>query len=138
MKCNCTSGAEDGCLSKYLRSTPLLDALRISKINKFVEVNTVRLFKSVMFSTTWARELYSFLLYNINNVKDVLCSRFVKTCQQYDLRQVQILFDDNYMYQCYKKIKRFPTDNGLVDSCTNLLKNYSNEDKKLLKLLLRY
>jgi exonuclease III len=125
-------------LSKYLRSTPLLDAMRINRVHSLVNVNTLRLFKSALLSSTRAREFYTFTLSNNVTAGNLLSHRFTNVCKLYNFNTFNVLFNDEAIAKCIKEMKVFPSNDGIVDSCVRLLQNYNANDKDILRLLLRY
>ena len=125
-------------LSKYLRSTPLLDAMKICKIHCLIGVNTLRLFKTVLLSSTRARDFYTYIFCNNITPDNSLSSRFMKLCKRYNFNTHNVIFNDKALASCSKEIKSFPSNDGVVDSCRSLLQDFSVSDKEMLKLLLRY
>ena len=49
-------------LSKYMRTTPLLNALYINSISDVIDVYTLNMYKMIMFSNTGAKSLYTHIL----------------------------------------------------------------------------
>ena len=123
-------------LGKFLRSTPLINALGIHSISSLYDVNSIKLFHSVMWSSTRAKNFYFGRIGNKDNCI-TLDKRATKICNQNNFSNVQILFDNAYKNECIRKLTAYPAQDGLIDSCKMLLKNYTSDDKSLLRLLLR-
>ena len=51
-------------------------------------------------------------------------------------KDVSLLYDDKYEKQCKMKLKIIQRS-GVVDSISNLLRNYNCDSKRLLNLLLK-
>ena len=124
-------------LSKFSRSTPLLEALRINKINSSVETQQLNLLKSIINNGSRARTFYLHILKQhmigkIDKHRDLI-SRLKPVCAKYDISLVRYIFDDRYSNSCKRTIKAFKTDDGLVDSIRHQL--YSC-DRTVINLLL--
>jgi hypothetical protein len=123
-------------LSKFLRSTPLICALRINSIGALYDVNSVKLYHSIITSSTRGRN-FDFHRIRKNDNCITLDKRVAKICNVNKFSNVRILMNDDYRKDCIKKINAFPVQDGLIDSCQMLLKHYTNDDKAMLKLLLK-
>ena len=125
-------------LSKYMQTTPLLNALHINKLQTLRDVYSMDLMKYMMLSNTGAKELYYHLI-NKSYIKgkyENLISRVSSVCSGNDIQFLKYIFNDSYSRMCRRELKKFPSNDGLADSCRVLLKNYNFCDKEMLKLLL--
>ena len=69
--------------------------------------------------------------------KDVsLLSRCKAICNSEKISLQRYIFDNKYEKQCNMKLKTIPRS-GVVDSISNLLKNYNCDSKHLVNLLLK-
>ena len=70
--------------------------------------------------------------------KDVsLLSRCETICISENISLQRYIFDDKYRKQCKIKLKTIQRS-GVVDSISNLLRNYNCDSKRLVNLLLRW
>ena len=127
-------------LSKFSRTTPLLKALNISKVINLKDVYSLDLFKSIMFSRSRAAVFYSHIM-NTKQFKgkfNNIVTRSLHVCNENSISIVKYLFNDQY-YSCERKALKTvykPGSDGLVDSIRMLLRDFSVNDRNLLKLLL--
>jgi hypothetical protein len=123
-------------LNKYMRTTPLLYAMNIKKLAVINDIQTVKLFKSIMFNDSRSKDFYLHIFSTDLNAK-TLVSRTLDKCRTHGLGSIiQLLFNDTHYADCIQRLKAMPCNDGLVDSCKMLLCQYSVNDKELLKLLL--
>ena len=125
-------------LSKYLRSSPLLNALNISTILRTCEKNAMNLLKSVLHGSSSCKDFY-FYLWSSPSQKakcDTLLSRNMNYCVKYNISLVKYVLDDKFTKQCHKLLKPVTVNNGLADSLRMLLSNFNENDQNLTKLLL--
>ena len=124
-------------LSKYLRSSPLLNALNINSILRTNEKNAMNLFKSVLHGSSSCKDFYFYLWSSSRKDKcDTLLYRCMNYCYKYNTSLVKYVLDDEYSKQCHKLFKPVTVNNGLVDSLRMLLVNFDENDQNLTKLLL--
>ena len=127
-------------LNKFCRTSPLLDALRISKIANTPELQELSLLKTMFISSARTQHFYRQLLHEhncgINNPshKDLI-SRVNVTCHKYGLSLVKYLCDDVYAAKHRHSMKRYSTD-GLVGSVKYMLSAASHFNRQLLNMLL--
>ena len=125
-------------LSKYLRSSPLLNALNISTILRTCEKNAMNLLKSILYGSSSCKDFY-FYLWSSPSQKakcDTLLSRNMNYCVKYNISLVKYVLDDQFTKQCHKLFKPVTVDDGLVDSLRMLFTNFDENDQNLTKLLL--
>jgi hypothetical protein len=122
-------------LSKFLRSTPLISAMGIRKINCLLHCQSVKLLNSIMNSSARVCTLYQQLLRNNNSIG--LTERVKVICSSHRLSFSKICTDKQYCNTACSSLKRLPQNDGVVDSCKSLLTDYNEQNKELLKLLLR-
>ena len=122
-------------LSKYLRSSPLLAALGVRKIECLIQCQSVKLFNSIVLSKTRASNLYMHSLIRNNQIG--LLNRVKEICLKNELSLARVCTDRLYCKKVCNKLKLLPRNDGVVDSCKALLNNFNEENKEMLKLLLR-
>ena len=125
-------------LSKFLRSTPLMNAMNIHSILRINEHNSMKLLKSILCGSSSCKDFYFYIWRSQcrNNNYNTLFDRNIKYCDKYDISLVKYLLDDAYAKRCCKIFKPVIINNGLVDSLRHLLKDFSENDQCLTKLLL--
>ena len=122
-------------ISKFLRSSPLLSSMGIRKIDCIIQCQAIKLFNSMMLSTTRASCLYQQSLRNNNYLG--LVNRVKEICISQGLSFSKICTDRSYCQKVCCIIKQIPVNDGVVDSCRSLLNDFNEQNKELLKLLLR-
>ena len=122
-------------LSKYMRTTPLIQALDIKSLCTLSTISSLKLYRNVMLNDSRSVKFYSHLMINKCNYTSLL-SRINGVCSHNDFMKLSLVISDEYFQSCVKKFKSPVLNDGLVDSCKMLLVNYSAEDKLILKLLL--
>ena len=122
-------------LSKYMRTTPLIQALDIKSLCTLSTISSLKLYRNVMLNKSRSVKFYSHLMTNKCKYTSLL-SRIGDVCLHNDFLKMSLVMSDEYFKNCVKKFKSPVLNDGLVDSCKMLLVNYSAEDKLILKLLL--
>ena len=126
-------------LNKFSRSTPLLEALKINKINSSLETQQLNLLKSIINNGSRARTFYLYILkqhmIGKNDKHRDLISRLKPVCAKYDISLIQYIFNDHYSNSCKRTIKAFKTNDGLIDSIPHQLYNC---DRTVINLLLSH
>ena len=134
-------------LPKTARTSPLLQALRVTKVSDIINDNVLTLLKNIMPNGSRAR---SFYCYQYSKMKwkrypqkndGSLISRASEICQSQGVSLVRFLVDDKYATEAKNQNKyRFPNagSDGLVDTINHLLSNYSYQNNKLLCGLLKF
>ena len=123
-------------LSKYMRSTPLLHAMKITKCATLVDIQSVKLLKSIMCNDSRSKNLYiHFICSNVNSCSTLL-SRFNEIVSINGISTIRALLNDNDVNCLVREMKAHPVNDGVIDSCRTLLQQYSQEDKEMLKLIL--
>jgi hypothetical protein len=106
-------------LKPRCKSTPLLKALGIDRIQTHIEVQRLSLFKSVFLSTSRTNVFYMYLLTNalqgrLSSQRNLVTS-VLQICDKYNLSLANYLCDKSYKSLCKRAIKsRAPC--GLADS----------------------
>ena len=122
-------------LSKYLRSTPLLHAMKIKKFDTLVAIHSVKLLKSVLSSDSQSRTLYMHFIHNSFRGPTLL-SRFNRVVSNNGMSFIRTLVHDEDSQALIRQLKSHPVNDGVIDSCRTLLRNYSQSDKDMLRMLL--
>ena len=112
-------------LHKFCRSTPLLDALKIQKIEKSLDVGYLKLLSKCLSSNSKASDFYYFMmnlhLQDESLVKGSLIDHVFQTCSSHNISFVKFLFKTSYSESCVRQLKKFPTNDGMTDSVHYLL-----------------
>ena len=97
----------------------------------------LKLYNSIMNRPSRVRNFYlQFLNVNDKNAKYGIAHRAYDICQKYKYSFIKITLDPDFCKQCCKKFKLMKPD-GISDSCKFLLKNPTNENFTMWKLLLK-
>jgi hypothetical protein len=122
-------------LSKFSKSSPLLSALGVRKIDCLITCQSLQLFNSIMLSKTRTCSLYKILMR-----KDMyigLVGRVHDLCVKNSVSFIKVSMDKRYCKKVCKNLKCITTGDGLIDSYRTLLADYNPGNKEMLKLLLR-
>ena len=123
-------------LHKFLRTTPLIQAMNIKKVETLIDCQSLKLLKGIMFNDSKSKDFYLHLI-RTNFAGNTLLMRVKNVCDKTDLKSIcTVLFNDVNTQNCIKKLKSAPANDGVVDSCRTLLHNYDNANKEILRLLL--
>ena len=68
--------------------------------------------------------------------KNNLIHRASSTCNKYDISFVKYIMDDEYATLNRKRLKRFPTNDGIGDSVRQLLLSKDPYDRIVLNMLI--
>ena len=124
-------------LSKYMRTSPLLSAMGVRKLNCLFQSQSLKLYNCIMSGKSRITRFYiDSLRSSDTNVCYSLPQRVRMTCLNHKLSFVKVTTDRSYCKSVCKKLKTILTD-GITDSCKMLLRNYDENNKFLLKLLLK-
>ena len=121
------------------RSTPLVRAMGLKRIDDCIEQNELCLFKTVFLSNSRSKSFYSYMYSHFTdslNGKSLL-HRVIATCKKRDISLVNYICDNSYSHYVKNRFKPTPLNDGVVDSVTKLLERYDEHDKYMLNLLLR-
>ena len=124
-------------LSKYMRSSALMQAMKIKNCAWWTNMNSLKLFTSILTGSSRLKSLY---IHMFNRPNDIInCNNLVTRCQTICTNNSMSLFkcflEDKYLSKFLAKQKKFP-ENGLADSVKLLLTDYNEHNKELIKLLL--
>ena len=125
-------------LSKNRKNSPLLAALGIEKIEQLIKRQQLSLLRNSLISNSKARTFYIGLMrtHHKGNKDVSLLSRCKTICNSEKFSLQRYIFDDKYEKQCKMKLKTIQRS-GVVDSISNLLRNYNCDSKGLVNLLLK-
>ena len=125
-------------LPKNRRNSPLLAALGIEKIEQLIKIQQLSLLRNSLISNSKARTFYlGMMRTHHKGSKDVsLLSRCKTICNSEKISLQRYIFDNKYEKQCKMKLKTIQRS-GVVDSISNLLRNYNCDSKRLVNLLLK-
>ena len=128
-------------IPKNRRNSPLLAALGIEKIEQLIKRQQLTLLRNALHGNSRARTFYMGMmrLYNQRKIDQYpvsLLSRCKRICDSEQFSLHKYIFNDQYQIQCKRKLKTIKRD-GIVDSISNLLKNYNCHSKHLVNHLLK-
>ena len=127
-------------LTKFCKSTPLLHALKISKISLLSDVYTLDLIKSHFSNGAKGRCFYSYMLLQYDrghlSSHNNLVVRSKTICSTNDISLFKYILDDSYAKECKTRMKAFVTDNGLVDSVRYLFSEFTPHNRHMVQSLL--
>jgi len=127
-------------LSKFSRTSPLLAALNIQRLERVVENQTLNLMRRCMTGNSLASTFY-WTLYKCGNINGkTLLGRSSDIFKKYGLNFSKVIFSDvlnvntkSVIYENNPKGK-----NGLVDSLCAIFNDYTIVNQQFARLLLRY
>lgn len=124
-------------LSKYLRTTPLLNALNIHKITKLIDIQSLNLLKSMLKNSSGAKYFYCNIMKHPSQRQyNSYIDNVYKICSNNDISLVKYMLNDTYCNDTKRDLKSMPQSDGLTDSIKMLMQSYSYYDKELVKMLL--
>ena len=128
-------------LHKFCKSSPILKAMNINKIETTLEISSLDLIRSIFCNTSRAKSFYSYLL-NMHVCGKLtghtdLVARVKETCAKHDVSFLKYLLDDCYASNIRREMKKcYNVENGLSDSVRQLMLSHDPYDKYVLNLLL--
>ena len=123
-------------LPKFCHNTPLLQALKVKKIDNLLQVQQLSLIRNALLNNSKARTFYLHMFKHRTSYTDKnLLSRCLEICNTHRVSLTRYVFDEHYASKCKRQIYAVPQD-GVVDSIRSLLYNYNQHSKQLVKLLL--
>ena len=125
---------------KWSRSSPVLKALNIKKIETTIDISSLDLGRSLLCNGSRARSFYINLM-NMHacgklNGNNDLVSRIRETCDKHDVSFFKYVFNKNYASHVRQNILRISQD-GLSDSVRQLIISHEPYDRVLLRMLLK-
>ena len=125
-------------LSPNYRTTPLFNALKVHPASDIIDMNNIRLLHNIMSNSSAARRFCLTLLRKQTSANTLL-SRVREICVTKDLNIYKIISSEHYVKDVKQKVLKTIKDDcdGTVDTIRNLLKNKSNVNNSLLRLLLK-
>ena len=128
-------------LHKYCKSTPVLKALNVHKIETTVEISSLDLIRTIFCNTSRARSFYSHLL-NMHVCGKLightdLIARVKSICFKHDVSFLKFLVDKHYADKTRIDLKkRYMLEDGWADSVRQLLLSRDPYDRYVLNMLL--
>jgi hypothetical protein len=122
--------------SKYIRSTALLNAMNVKRIVKLVPINSLKLFHSILNGSSRSRDLYLHMSRTAGTKDNNLFTRCSKFCSSHDISLLNITVSSQSCKSFCKSFLRQPSNDGLTDSVSILLRNFTSHDHDLVRLLL--
>ena len=127
---------------KWSRSSPVLKALNIKKIETTIDISSLDLGRSLLCNGSRARSFYIYLMNmhacgKVNGHND-LVSRIRETCDKHTFSFLKYVFNNNYASYVRQNnvILRISPD-GLSDSVSQLIISHVPYDRVLLRMLLK-
>lgn len=128
-------------LHKFCRSSPILKALYVNKIETTIEIGCLDLTRAIFSNNSRARCFYTYLLNmhvcgKLNGHNDLI-SRTKMVCRKNNVNLLKYIFDEMYNRSIRKEMKRnYREEDGLADSVRQLLLSRDPYDKCVLNMLL--
>ena len=124
-------------LSKYMRTTPMINAMNIQTISNMIVIQSINMFKAIINNSSGAKDFYNNLMKTSSHRQFNSYLRDIHhICRDNEISLVKFIVNDDYSIRAKKSLKCLPQPDGLTDSIRMLLSNYSNYDKELVKMLL--
>ena len=125
-------------LKKSCKNTPLLDAMKVPRIESTVKQQEILLLRAMLLSKSRSHKFYSFLLANhlrnqLTSDKNLL-SRVVKTCNINGISFVNSLCNKQYIKR--HTGPKFTENDGLIDSLRFLTSDLDNDARAMINALL--
>ena len=90
-------------LHKFLRTTPLIQAMNIKKVETLIDCQSLKLLKGIMFNDSKSKDFYLHLI-RTNFAGNTLLMRVKNVCDKTDLKSIcTVLFNDVNTQNCIKK-----------------------------------
>ena len=125
-------------LRRNVRSTPLLSALSLLPVNISVALNSLKLFKSCLQSSSSASVFYKLLMKKEKhvNLEKMLYGRVHSLLSKISININNYLLTDGIDLQLRQKFYVQYGEDGLTDSVRVCLKHYNDHNRNILSLLL--
>ena len=121
---------------KLCHNTPLLQALKVKKIDNLLQVQQLSLIWNALLNKSKARTFYLHMFkHGTSHTDKNLLSRCLEICNAHRVSLTRYVSYEHYASKCKRQIYAVPQD-GVVDSIRTLLYNYNQHSKHLVKLLL--
>ena len=127
-------------VSKYCRTSPFLQAMKVHRVEDSLNVNTLDLLRSMLSSNSGARSFYLHLL-NMSVCGKLLSHHNLVThasqvCQIHSVSFLKYMFDDRYFKSTRGALKCFTVNDRLVDSVAQMLLFNDPYSNVILNMLL--
>ncbi len=128
-------------IKKFCRNTPILNALRVHRIERTLDIGHLELLKSMIKSNSRSSTFYFHLLnmynYDSGSCRDNLVHRAHSACMKHNVSLAKYLIDENYASATLRKLKNcFPQNDGFTDSVRQLLLSNDLYDRSVLEMLI--
>ena len=111
-----------------LYKTPLLQALKVKKIDNILQVQQISLLRNALLNKSKARTFYLHMFkYGTLHTDKNLISRCIGICNAYRVSLTRYVFDEHYANKCKRQVHDV-SQGGVVDSIRSLLHNYNNSN----------
>ena len=125
-------------LKPFCKSTPLLDAMKVPRIELTIKQQEITLLKACLLSSSRTSKFYNYMLrLHLNDPKEDKCNlvgRVMRTCDDLDLSFVNTICERNYIKNNVKQ--SFSTNDGLIDTIVTLTYNLNKENRDMINALL--
>ena len=126
----------------FCRSSPILKALNVSKIDNVIETSSLKLISAIFSNSSRAKTFYCYLLKKhccdqIRNHTDLI-ARVRAICSKHNVSLFKYFLDTSYAHRVQISIKSSTTpEDGLSDSVRQVLLSRNPYDRYILSLLLK-
>ena len=101
-------------LPKFCHNTPLLQALKVKKIDNLLQVQQLSLIRNALLNKSKARTFYLHMFKRRTSYTDKnLLSRCLEICNAHRVSLTRYVFDEHYASKCKRQIYAVPQD-GVV------------------------
>ena len=129
-------------IHKFCRSSPILKALNVSKIDNVIETSSLKLISAIFSNSSRAKTFYCYFLKNhccdkLRNHTDLI-ARVRTLYSKHNVSLYKYILDTSYAHSIQVSIKSSTTpEDGLCDSVRQVLLSRNPYDQYILGLLLK-
>ena len=127
-------------LSKFCRSTRLLDAMSVHRISDIYTCSSLDLLRSHFANGARGRNFYAFMLRGMNSghlsSHDTLVNRCHSICSTSGISLFKYILDDSYYQTSRSSLRAFPSYDGITDTISQLLSSFTTSNRTLVQSIL--
>ena len=127
-------------LKSYSKTTPLLKALKIPRINSTIQMQEIKFLRNMIVSSSRTQDFYNYVLYlhlkGIRFSKKCLVTRVLQTCANKNISLVKALCDKSYLHSNKHLFIQCTDNDGFIDSLRYLLQDFNDDSLHMMQLLL--
>ena len=126
-------------LGPRYRTTPLLNAVYMSKVSSIIDMGNISLLNQIMRISSAARTFNNIMLQKDSACPKILINRVKQICSDNNLNFVEVVTSPEHIRHMKSKILPYVKDgqDGMIDSIRLLLNCKTPSDISLLRLLLK-